>query len=1148
MRLENAALATERVERRLAAILATDVAGYSRLMSVDEEGTHERLKAHFRQLIDPKIREHRGRIVKNTGDGMLAEFPSVAEAVRCAAEIQREMIDHGTDIPEDKRISLRMGVNLGDVIAEPEDIFGDGVNIAARLEALAEPGGICISRVARDQIRDKLPYPFEDIGEQRVRNLARPVRVFALSATAVASLPAVLVTANAGTPPASGETFLFESFRLIPTQRLLLHNGNPLRLGSRALDILIALVENAGETIHKDRLIARTWPDTVVDEGALRVHVAALRKALGDGRAGKRYITNDPGRGYAFVAPITREQQHPAPATPDAAYTANNLPVPLTRIVGRDDIVAAVATQLAQRRFLSIVGPGGIGKTTVAVAVAETVTPAYEDGVWFVELASLPDPDLVPSALGTVLGISLSGANPVSGLTAWLRDKRGLIVFDSCEHVIGAVAPLAEAVLRAAPQVRILVTSREPLRAEGEWLHRLASLELPPDSADPSAGEALQYSAVQLFNERAMAAVDGFTFDDANVAAVLEICRRLDGVPLALELAAARIDVFGVRELAAHLDDRFRVLTSGRRTALPRHQTLGATLDWSYQLLSEAERALLRRLAVFAGHFALEAAVAIAADIAPSEVVDHIGNLVAKSLVAADLRGETPRYRLLDTTRLYAFEKLRSAAELPEVARRHAEYYCGLFAHAEAESETRPQAEWLAIYGRHLDNVRAGLDWAFAPVGDPQIGVALTVAAVPLWVQLSLLRECRERVERALAALEGDQAATARPRMQLSWALGWSLMYGVGRAREAGPAWATTLELAERLDDTGYRLRALWSSCIDQFNNGDLRAALEFARRFAGLAAQTSDAIDLMMADRLLATAHHYFGDQREARHHIDRTLAQLEALARQPQIVRVRFEMRVSTHYFQARILWLQGFAEQALRVVKHNIEEGNAVGQALSFCSVLGQGACPIGFWAGDLDAAERYGAMLLDHTERHPIRLWNVWARCFNGLVIAKRGDIDAGLGALRGGLEEAGEARFLPRFLLLLGEMAACLGKAGEIELGRETVEETLARCETRDELWYVAELLRIKGELIILEGGADAAAAAEGHFLRALDWAGRQQALSWELRTATSLARLMSDQHRVAEAGDLLRTVYGRFTEGFATADLQAAKSLLEQLS
>ena len=327
-------------------------------------------------------------------------------------------------------------------------------------------------------------------------------------------------------------------------------------------------------------------------------------------------------------------------------------------------------------------------------------------------------------------------------------------------------------------------------------------------------------------------------------------------------------------------------------------------------------------------------------------------------------------------------------------------------------------------------------------------------------------------------------------------------MYGVGRAREAGPAWAITLDLAERLDDRGYRLRALWGLCIDQFNNGDLPAALEFARRFAGLAADSSDAIDRMMADRLLATAHHYFGDQREARHHIDRALAQLADLAQQ-QVVRVRFDMRVSTHYFQARILWLQGFAERALRVVERNIEEGNAIGQALSFCSVLGQGACPIAFWAGDLDTAERYGTMLLDHTERHPIRLWHVWARCFIGLVIAKRGDIDAGLRALRGGLEQAGEARFLPRFLLLLGELAACLGNAGEIAMGLETVDEALSRCKARDERWYLPELLRIKGELILSENAADAPAVAEGHFRDALDWAHNQGALSWELRAATS---------------------------------------------
>jgi predicted ATPase/DNA-binding winged helix-turn-helix (wHTH) protein len=944
------------------------------------------------------------------------------------------------------------------------------------------------------------------------------------------------------------EIFVFGPFRLIPAQRMLLDDRGPLRLGSRALDILITLVERAGQTIPKDELIARTWPDTVVDEGALRVHVAALRKALGDGRAGRRFIANNPGRGYTFVASVTRESGHGTPVAPDRTSAAGNLPISLTRIVGRDDTITALVTQLAQRRLLTIVGPGGIGKTTVAVAVAEAVAPAVADGAWFVGLASLSDPGLVPSAVSTVLGVSLSGPDPVSRLTAWLRDRQMLIVLDSCEHVIGAVALLVEAILRASPQIRILVTSREPLRAEGERLHRLASLEVPPGPVELSAAEALQYPAVQLFSERAAAVADGFTLGDADVAAALEICRRLDGVPLAIELAAARTDVFGVRELAAHLDDRFRVLTSGRRTALPRHQTLGATLDWSYQLLSETERAVLRRLAAFAGDFPLDAAVAVAGDLPSPEVVDHIGSLVAKSLVAADLRNDSPRYRLLDTTRLYAFEKLKNSGELQQIACRHAEYYCTLFAPAEAELETRSRSEWLAVYGRQIDNVRRALDWAFSADGDAAAGVALTSAAVPLWVQLSLMGECRGRVQRALASLGSDTAEAPHVRMKLCAALGWSLMYGVGAARETGAAWAATLELAKQLDDTGYQLRALWGLWVNHLNNGEFRTALELAQQFVGIVTNSSDAIDLMMADRMLATSLHYLGDQGDARYHIERTLSRYEAVAQQPHTARFQFDQRVTAHYFQARILWLQGFADQAMLVAESNIDDARSIGDALSLGSVLGQGACPIALFTGNWNAARRFAAMLLNHSDRHGLRLWNRWARCFSGLVMVKRGDIAAGLSVLRSELSQIGDSRVLPRYLFLLGELAESLGQAGEIALGLETVDETLARCERNEERWYLAELLRIKGELVISEGAANAAAAAEGYFRRALDWAHRQSALSWELRAATSLAQLFRDQHRDGEAHVLLGPVYGRFTEGFETADLQAAKSLLGQIA
>lgn len=551
--------------------------------------------------------------------------------------------------------------------------------------------------------------------------------------------------------------FAFGSFRLLPAQRVLFEDGTPLRLGSRALDILAALVEHPGETVSKDELIARAWPDTVVEEAALRVHVAALRKALGDGREGKRYIANHLGRGYAFIAPVRREHPLSAPGAPTGTTEAGNLPAPLTRIVGRDELIAALTTLLARRRFLTIVGPGGIGKTTVAVAVA--VRGSYKDGVWFVGLASLSDPDLAPSAVSAALGVHSSAADHTQAIAAWLRDKDALLVLDSCEHVIGAAAALAEAILRAAPRAGILATSREPLRAEGEWLHRLAPLELPPPGRTfPTAAEALGYSAVELFNERASATMDRFVLGDADVPAVLEICRRLDGVPLALELAAARVDTFGVGGLATQLDDRFGVLTSGRRTALPRQQTLRAAMDWSYELLPEAEQVVLTRLAVFRGAFTIAAAVAVVIDerITASDAIEGVANLAEKSLITTDIKGTIIHHRLLDTTRLYALLKLAESGEIDSAQRRHAAYFRDLLVLPASGSGSGLSNEELTRRVREIDDVRAAVDWSFSPPGDIAIGVDLTAAYAPVWLHLSLMQECRERCERALRELAPD--------------------------------------------------------------------------------------------------------------------------------------------------------------------------------------------------------------------------------------------------------------------------------------------------------------------------------------------------------------------------------------------------------
>jgi hypothetical protein len=325
------------------------------------------------------------------------------------------------------------------------------------------------------------------------------------------------------------------------------------------------------------------------------------------------------------------------------------------------------------------------------------------------------------------------------------------------------------------------------------------------------------------------------------------------------------VEVFGVKGLAAQLQDRLAVLTRGRRTALPHHQSLRAAIDWSYDLLSAAEQMVLRHVAVFTGDFSMDGACAVCAGygLTTPDVFEAVANLAMKSLIAADIRGETTLYRLLDTTRLYALDKLRSSGEFARAARCHAEYYCSVFANAEAVSEARPQAEWLAIYGRHLDNVRTALDWASSQDGDTEIGIAVAAAVVPLWVQLSLMGECRERVERALARVNSVPNPNPQHQMLLYAALGMSLNYTTGPVSETATAWTNTLIIAKSLDETEYQLRALRGLWAHHMNAGEYRRALEFAREFRGLAEAAADPVTSDFGDRMAAIILHYLGTRR---------------------------------------------------------------------------------------------------------------------------------------------------------------------------------------------------------------------------------------------------------------------------------------------
>jgi len=934
----------------------------------------------------------------------------------------------------------------------------------------------------------------------------------------------------------------FGPFRLYPARKLLVEGDRPIRLGSRALDLLIALVEARGELVGKDDLVRKVWPDTFVEEGNLRVHLAVLRKALGDGRDGARYIVNVPGRGYQFVAeagPVA-----PAPPTPSeaAAEATRHLPASLLHIIGRDETVASVAAQLRERRFVTIVGPGGIGKTTVALAVAENAGAGYRDGVRFVDLSLVTDLRLVPGAFASALGLAITAQNPIAGLTAGLAGRDMLIVLDNCEHVIEAAATLAEGIVSGSGRVHVLATSREPLRASGERIVRLGPLDLPPIATGHTAAEAMRYAAVQLFVERAGASDDGFRMDDADTALVIDICRRLDGVALAIELAAGRVNAFGLRGLAEHLDDRFRLLTEGRRTALPRHKTLGATIDWSYELLSPVEQKVFARLGTMAGSFSLDSAATVAAGdgIDEADAIEAVASLVGKSMVSAEAGQATMTYRLLETMRAYALRKLVDGGDLDRSARRHAEHFRGIFTRAAAAWETEPTGPWLDAWQGQIGNLRAALDWAFGPGGDPAIGVELTVAAVPLWFQLSLIEECRERVEAALAAAPAQ--IDARRQMQLQAALGWSLMYTIGHVEETAAAWKSALAAAEILDDADYRLRALWGLWAGHMNNARYEETLRLGERFLAIAEGLPNQSDRYVGDRLVGAALHFLGDQAGARRHIGRMLANYTRPARRSDAVRFQFDQLVTARITESRALWLVGLVDQALSVIEENVADAVAINHTLSLCNALAQSACPVSLFAGRLDGAERYVRQLADLTAGEGVVIWHTYSLCFEGELLYRSGQVERGLDLLRSGVGELRRAGFVQHRTTFQRALAIGLIESGRYDEAATVVEDALAEAVASSQGWCRSELLRTKGDVRLGLGRVDEAETLYG---QALAIAREQGVLSLELRTATSLARLRERQGRGEEGRALLSSVYGRFSEGFDTADLVTARAMID---
>lgn len=454
----------------------------------------------------------------------------------------------------------------------------------------------------------------------------------------------------------------FGPFTLHVSRRQLFVGDRETKLGGRALDLLVALVERAGEVVDTPSLMALVWPRQVVEDNTLRVHLAALRKVLSAADPGMRHIANIAGRGYSFVAPV----QPVAPS--DSALRAprldldRQLPRLDVSLLGRDDTIAALDQQLDRERVVTLTGPGGIGKTSVAVTVARRIAARHAQGLWFVDLSLLPaGADAVDAALAVARLVGVAPA--IDGLYLRLGERLAqgshLLILDNCEHVVRAAAELVDALGRLAPALRVLSTSREPLCVTREQVHVLPSLALP-EAGVCSLRDALASPAVALFVQRARAADHGFEPDDADAGWIAHICQGLDGVPLAIEHAAAMVRAFGLKSLAASLDDRFLLLCSSRRTAISRHQNLEAVLDWGYALLSEGEQRLLRWLSVFRGPVRLQEVLALARTDAtePPVTLATVHGLVLKSWLFPCTGKAEPSYRLHAVARSFAHQRL----------------------------------------------------------------------------------------------------------------------------------------------------------------------------------------------------------------------------------------------------------------------------------------------------------------------------------------------------------------------------------------------------------------------------------------------------------------------------------------------------------
>ena len=932
----------------------------------------------------------------------------------------------------------------------------------------------------------------------------------------------------AGTRPEEDGILAFDGFRLDVKGRALYQDGQPVHMRPRELDILIYLAQHSGRVIPKAELIANVWRGQTVSDANVRVQMSAVRRILGEGSGRQGFIDVLPRHGYRFRpdAPAATSAQplSARPAPPRDAGTLNrrhNLPVRVKRFYGRDADCGLLLTRLADHRLVTIVGPGGIGKSTLALSAAERLIDTFDDGVRFVDLAGLTEANLVPGTLAATLGIALGPNAAPDALIAGLAPRQILFVVDNCEHLIDAVAALIESILRRTRHIRFISTSREPLRIDEECLCRLGPLELPPQMAGMAPSRIAAYAAVQLFNDRASQGSDTFLPSDAQMPMVAALCRRLDGSPLAIELVAARMSLFGLDGLAGQLDENLGLHIQGRRTATPRHKTLRATLDWSYNLLPVTEQRLLNRLSIFRGAFPLEAIARVADFDGDTDLLHSLAELVAKSLISVDRSSSTPLYRMLLLTREYALERLTQSGEHELIAERHAAYFLELMTSTGRDRGVDAEA-WVA-------DVDAAINWGLGVPGHPDLACHLVRAAFNIMERFSRLSDRGQLIERALERIGDGPDTETLGKLGLHIQRAHILQF---TSADEGTLlrWAAQTDLlADRIflktgDETGKR-EMLAFRCGMAFSRCDTPELMRLAG--AGERARTTEPVhDLprMRFERWLFQAHHFAGDPETAQSYIAKVLSYPNRMLNERQLFTNDYiSLVITARIFKARVLWLQGDPVSATEIALE--------AQTLSLahppnvtCYVMAFATIPIALWRGDDAAAQgvmaQFGALATDQG----LGYWAGWKDLY--AFVQASGD-NSPIALPPGLVKNAFHADHLATLCL------------ADHALADERVASGLVG-------WTAPEVLRRRAEWDLVTGRSSRL-EAEKRLMDAVDLARAQKTPAWQLRSACSLARLRHTQGRTLEGLDVLRTALSPFALALPDRDFVAARTLMSEM-